>query len=304
MVYSRLLEIDTEKVSQGIEDYILRLTESHGVEAVVMGLSGGVDSAVLASLVVRALGPERVLAYYLYDRDNEEESAEKAQHLAEWLDIELEFYDIGPAMHKGSVYKPLIMRVTGFFGFLNRHFGTRIHRILCGERPFLSTLHKGSFGGNRIRRFIYKNTVRHVESGFNARHKYRRKYLEDKAVTGNGLVLGAANRSECMVGWFVKDGVDDMPFSPLNKLYKTQVWQLAGYLGLPGRIRNQIPSPDMAKGITDEHAMGLSYKDLDIILHGLENEFREEQIVGAGVTRGQISHVRRMHKLSAWKRTA
>ena len=304
MVYSRLLEIDTEEVSQGIEDYILRLTESHGAEAVVMGLSGGVDSAVLAALVVRALGPERVLAYYLYDRDNEEESAEKAQLLADWLDIELEFYDIGPAMHKGSVYKPLIMRMMGLFGFVNRHFGTRMHRILCGEQPFLSTLHKGSFGGNRIRRFIYNNTVRHVESGFNARHKYRRKYLEDKAVTGNGLVLGAANKSECMVGWFVKDGVDDMPFSPLNGLYKTQVWQLAGYLGLPGRIRRQIPSPDMAKGITDEHAMGISYKELDIILHGLENELSEEQILGSGVTRRQISHVRRMHELSAWKRTA
>jgi NAD+ synthase len=298
------LEIDTEKVSQGIENYILRLTESRGAEAVVMGLSGGVDSAVLAALVVRALGSERVLAYYLYDRDNEEESAEKARLLAEWLGIELEFYDIGPAMHKGSVYKPLVMRAMGLFGFLNRHFGTRIHRILCGERPFLSTLHKGSFGGNRIRRFIYNNTIRHVESGFNARHKYRRKYLENKAVTGNGLVLGAANKSECMVGWFVKDGVDDMPFSPLNTLYKTQVWQLARYLGLPGRIRKQIPSPDMAKGITDEHAMGISYKELDIILHGLENEFSDEQIMGAGVTRRQISHVRRMHKLSAWKRTA
>ncbi|MCJ7692774.1 MAG: NAD(+) synthase, partial [Sedimentisphaerales bacterium] len=235
---------------------------------------------------------------------NEKKSAGKARLLAEWLDIGLEFYDIGPAMHKGSVYKPLVMRLTGLFGFVNRHFGTRMHRILCGELPFLSTLHKGSFGGSRIRRFLYNNTVRHVESGFNARHIYRRKYLEDKAVTGNGLVLGAANRSECMVGWFVKDGVDDMPFSPLNRLYKTQVWQLAGYLGLPGRIRRQIPSPDMAKGITDEHAMGISYKDLDVILHGLENEFSEEQIVGAGVTRRQISHVRRMHELSAWKRTS
>jgi NAD+ synthase len=304
LVCSRLLEIDTEEVSQGIENYIVRLTESHGAEAVVMGLSGGVDSAVLAALVVRALGPERVLAYYLYDRDNEKKSAGKAQLLADWLDIELEFYDIGPAMHKGSVYKPLIMRMTGLFGFVNRHFGTRMHRILCGELPFLSTLHKGSFGGSRIRRFLYNNTVRHVESGFNARHIYRRKYLEDKAVTGNGLVLGAANKSECMVGWFVKDGVDDMPFSPLNRLYKTQVWQLARYLGLPGRIRRQIPSPDMAKGITDEHAMGISYKDLDVILHGLENAFSDEQIVGAGVTRRQISHVRRMHELSAWKRTS
>ncbi len=107
-----------------------------------------------------------------------------------------------------------------------------------------------------------------------------------------------------MVGWFVKDGIDDMLFSPLNHLYKTQVRQLATYLGVPLEIRNQIPSPDMLKGIDDEVAIGIDYATLDIILHGLENNLPDKQIISLGVTIEQVSHVRRMHKLSNWKRTA
>jgi len=71
--------------------------------------------------------------------------------------------------------------------------------------------------------------------------------------------LGTANRSEYLVGWFVKDGIDDLPFSPLIGLYKTQVRQLSEFLGLPFKIRNRLASPDMVKGITDEFALGISY---------------------------------------------
>jgi len=115
--------------------------------------------------------------------------------------------------------------------------------------------------------------------------------------------LGTANRSEYLVGWFVKDGIDDLPFSPLIGLYKTQVRQLSEFLGLPFKIRNRLASPDMVKGITDEFALGISYTALDIILDGLDRSLPNEQIAAAGVSKEQISHVRRMNQLSAWKRT-
>jgi NAD+ synthase len=175
---------------------------------------------------------------------------------------------------------------------------------LYGESLFISTLRKGRFEGSRLKKFLYDRTVRYVERSFNARHIYRRRFLERKGEEQNCLVLGAANRSECMVGWFVKDGIDDMPFSPLNGLYKTQMRQLATHLNLPAKIQQQAPSPDMAKGITDEHAMGINYEKLDIILHSLDNNFSDEQMTRAGVTKKQVAHVRRMNSLSAWKRTS
>ena len=76
--------------------------------------------------------------------------------------------------------------------------------------------------------------------------------MERLAKERNLSLIGAANLSECEVGWFVKDGIDDLPVQPMAGLYKTQVRQLAKTLDLPEPVRTQLPSPDMAKGVTDE----------------------------------------------------
>jgi NAD+ synthase len=297
-----VLRISSGQVAADIQANIHRLLAAHSVEGVIIGLSGGIDSAVLTTLAVRALGAGRVYAYHLYDRHSEGESKHRAQLLADWLGIKLGLHDIDPAMREGGLYRPLIMRIIELSGFMNRYLNGRLHRTFYGEAPFISTLRKGRSDGSRLKKFLYERTVGCVEESFNARHKYRRQFLEREGKELNCLVLGAANRSECMVGWFVKDGVDDMPFSPLNKLYKTQVRQLAAHLNLPAKIQNQAASPDMAKGITDEQAMGISYAELDVILYGMDNNFSDEQITQAGVTAEQIAYVRMMNRLSAWKR--
>ncbi|MHC4708390.1 MAG: NAD(+) synthase [Planctomycetota bacterium] len=298
------LVIDTEHAVKSIENSIRRLLDSHSAEGVIIGLSGGIDSAVLTTLAMRALGTEAVHTYHLYDRDSEKRSRRNALLMADWLGLELKLHNISPAMHEKRLYSPLIMRLTAVSGFVNRHLNARLHRLFHGELPFVSTLRGPSLRVGKIKRFFYKNTVGCVEAAFSARHIYRRSFLEERAADVNRLVLGAANHSECMVGWFVKDGIDDMPFSPIAGLYKTQVCELARYLELPGRIRNQPPSPDMVKGITDEHAMGISYAKLDIILHGLDKNLSDAEITAFGVSLSQIRHVRRLHELSAWKRTA
>ncbi len=302
MPFHSVLRISPHRVAADIEASIRGLLAAHAAEGVIIGLSGGIDSAVLTTLAVRTLGAGRVCVYYLYDRHSEKTSREKAELLADWLGIRLSLHDIDRAMCKRRVYRPVIMRIIGLSGFMNRWLNGRLHRMFYGETPFISTLRKGGFGGSKVKKFLYERTVGCVEESFNARHKYRRQFLEREGKKRNCLVLGAANHSECMVGWFVKDGVDDMPFSPLNKLYKTQVRQLAAHLNLPAKIQNQAASPDMAKGITDEHAMGISYAELDIILYGMENNFSDEQISEGGVTAEQIAHVRTMNWLSAWKR--
>jgi NAD+ synthase len=302
--HNTLLEIDTKRAAESIEEYIQRLLDTSSAEGIIIGLSGGIDSAVLTALAVRAIGAERVHTYYLYDRGSERDSRRKAQLIADWLGIKFKLHNIDPAMHKRRIYTPVIMRIIALSGSINRWLITKLHRFFHVESPFMLTLRKDSFNGNKIKKLLYNNTIRHIEESFNARHIYRRRFLEKRAKEQNWLVLGAANRSECMVGWFVKDGIDDMLFSPLNHLYKTQVRQLATYLGVPLEIRNQIPSPDMLKGIDDEVAIGIDYATLDIILHGLENNLPDKQIISLGVTMEQVSHVQRMHKLSAWKRIA
>jgi NAD+ synthase len=126
--------------------------------------------------------------------------------------------------------------------------------------------------------------------------------MEKKAERENLLLLGAANRTESMIGWFVKNGVDDLPIQPLSGLYKTQIRQLAAYLGLPREVVDQPPSPDMMKGITDEMAIGYSYAKMDLVLDYLEGGVTLEGLIKNNVTSKEIRDIKEIKRLSAWKR--
>lgn len=298
-----MLDIDSEKVTKDIQKYIRSLMKEKKNSHIILGLSGGIDSAVLAVLAVGAVGADMVRAYYLKDRDSEKESQEKAQLLADWLGFKLEVQDISHVMKEDGIYSPLIMRISTIAHFINRMI-QRSYCLFFNETPHKSTLKEGcgEFEHNPFKRLVFDLSVHHLEKGFNARHIHRRKVIEQIAQENNYLILGAANRSESMVGWFVKDGIDDMPIQPLLGLYKTQVWQLADYLNLPSKVRNQKPSPDMMKGITDEFAIGIEYRRLDEILDYLERGLDESEIIALGISAKELKNVIDIHRLSAFKR--
>ena len=296
------LKIDAKSEAENIEKNIRDLLNAKSAEGAILGLSGGIDSAVLAALAVRVIGDDRVCAYCLYDRDNPIQARHKANLIADWLRIELKHHNITPTMQKMKIYSPLIMKVTTFSGFINRYLNNTLYPFFYHESPFVSTLRRGNLDVGGIRNFFYNRAVSIVEAAFNARHIYRRSFLEQQAEQKNYLVLGAANRSELMVGWFVKGGVDDMPFSPLIGLYKTGILQLAEYLDLPSEIQNQAPSADMVKGVTDESALGICYETLDIILYYIDRGLSDREIVSKGISSKDVHLVRTMNKLSAWKR--
>jgi NAD+ synthase len=302
IIQNRALTIDAEQHAENIQSQIRKLLNENAADGIIIGLSGGIDSAVLATLTTRAVGAERFCAYYLYDRDSSKQSQDNAKLMADWLKIKLICCDITPEMKKLKIYSPLIMKITALSASLNRFLNTKLHRLFHHESPFISTLRKGSSNESKPGDLLYNKTVGAVEAAFNARHIYRRKFLTQKAEEKNYLLLGAANRSECMVGWFVKNGIDDMPLSPIIGLYKTQVQELAKYLDLPSEIQNQTPSPDMAKGVTDENALGISYGTLDVILYYIDQGMSDEQIISKSIRKQDVELVRTTHKLSEWKR--
>jgi NAD+ synthase len=297
------LKVDAEKVIESLETYIRNLADNSDGGCVMLGLSGGIDSSILLALIVRAVGKERVQTYFLNDRDSEAESEKKAEFMANWLGVKLHKRNISQEMKKRGVYSPLIMKVSAFSRITNRMI-QHSYYAMFHETPHQSTLKQGcgEFGSNPFKKLVFNLTIRHLEAGFNARHRYRREVLEQIAKEKGCVLLGAANRSEGMVGWFVKDGIDDLPIQPMIGLYKTQVWQLADYLKLPDHIRHQKPSPDMMKGITDEFAIGMQYERLDEILDYLEKGMSDEQLTNNGVSKKELKHVQDINRLSAWKR--
>jgi NAD+ synthase len=264
---------------------------------VLFGLSGGIDSSTLAALCARAVEPGMVHAVYLYDRHSAHRLRACAGTVAGQLELDYHELPITAEMQARGLYASSGMRVTGIAGWFNRLL-YKIYLRSTGETPFLSTL---KAPGSQPDTW-YASILAQAEAGMNARHRHRRQVLEGMALEKNWLLLGAANRSEWLVGWFVKGGVDDLPDQPLIGLYKTQVRQLAAELGLPACVLSIQPSPDMIPGITDEIGLNIEYTELDLILEHLQGGLSADELGRNGIGQDQIEYVLELMSSSSWKR--
>ncbi|WP_341212722.1 NAD(+) synthase [uncultured Limimaricola sp.] len=297
------LDIDTTKAIREISDYLEDLVRRQHTDGVILGLSGGLDSAVLAALAVTALGPDRVRVLYLFDRDSDPQIAQNARLMAQILRLPLEEIDITGDMKRRGVYKPLFPKVLRLSKTVAR-ISTRMFRRICGMSPFMATLRVGR--GETLRPWykqaLFDHTIKQLDWGFSQRHLFRRQAIETRARQQNLSIIGAANLSECEVGWFVHGGIDDLPVQPMTGLYKTQVRQLAAALNLPATVRHQLPSPDMAKGVSDEFGIGHDYSVIDIVIDALAQGRTAAEIAAEGVEKVEIEDIRRLMELSDWKR--
>jgi len=117
------------------------------------------------------------------------------------------------------------------------------------------------------------------------------------------LVMGTSNKSELLVGYFTKFGDGAADLLPLGDLYKTQVYQLAGSIGIPEKILQKVPSAGLWKGQTDEGELKIGYEELDQILYGFELGLSREEIADrTGLSMQEIVRVRELTKKSVHKR--
>ena len=117
------------------------------------------------------------------------------------------------------------------------------------------------------------------------------------------LVVGTANKSEFLTGYFTLHGDAACDLTPLKNLYKTEVRRLASEVGVPRRIIKKIPSPGLWVGQTDEGELGITYDKLDKILPLLEKKFSIDEIRRkTGIERETIEKVKKQMKRSEFKR--
>ena len=179
-----------------------------------------------------------------------------------------------------------------------------IYYIIVGETPYITTLRKMEYKKSGFKKWIYDNMISGVEIMFDGPCEERRKALEEIATKENLLLIGSGNRSEDQTGWFTIEGVDNMPCSPIGCLYKTQVRQLSEYLNIPDAIVKCVPSADVLKGANDTLALGMEFDKIDIILYGIENNLTDEDIMQYGPTKKEIEKVRKINRLSEWRRNS
>ncbi|HEU5154293.1 MAG TPA: NAD+ synthase [Gemmatimonadales bacterium] len=218
---------------------------------VVIGLSGGVDSALVAFLAAEALGNENVTAVRMPYRTSSPDSLEHAQLVIDQLGIRSQTVDISTA-------------VDGLVAAIG------------GES---SPSRKG-----------------------NIMARMRMITLFDLSAELDALPLGTGNKTERLLGYFTWHADDSPPVNPIGDLFKTQVWSLARFVGVPEVIVTKPASADLIKGQTDEGDFGISYPKADQILHGLLTGLRPEEIVAQGLTRDEVELVRKRLESTHWKR--
>lgn len=276
------------------EQFILREVESLRRDGAAVGLSGGLDSAVVAALAARALGPGKVLALIMPDRDSDPQSMKDALELVEQLGIRHQVVNLTPLLSQVGLYRMLPLWLVGWRGLQSRvvRWFHRHYAEALGEPPFDAMLEGARDRGAPLldRAIAYhrvKNRLRMTLTYYHAEQQ-------------NLLVLGTCNRTEMQVGLFVRYGDGAADAMPIGALYKTQVGQLGAHLGIPRSIQQKAPSPDLLPGLTDEDILGLPYDLLDWVLLGLEQEDSAPAIaVRVGLTETEVRRVADLVRRSA-----
>lgn len=280
-----LPEIDLVQERDRICSFISRFVSDRNASGLLLGMSGGLDSSVVAALAAEALDPDRVHAMILPERDSAKQSTTDAKDHAEHLGINYRIQDLTSALDELGCYE----RGASDIATLGS-VPSKAANLLPGlaRKGFLANLSGG--GGRRFREFV---------AFYRIKHRLRMVAVHREAEEGNLVVASCANRTELETGFFVRYGDDAGDIAPIKHLYKTHVFALGRHIGVPERILDKAPSPDLFAGMKDEEIMGMRYGELDSILWSLARGMDDEEIVTkTGSSRRSIAYVRKIALLS------
>ncbi|HZZ00632.1 MAG TPA: NAD+ synthase [Candidatus Baltobacteraceae bacterium] len=216
----------------------------------VVGLSGGVDSALTTFLCARALGPKNVYAIRMPYATSSTASLADAQLVVDALGIECRTIEITAS-------------VDGYLQYEPEANGRRRGNVMARQRMVV---------------------------------------LFDQSAKYDALPIGTGNKTERMLGYFTWHADDTPPVNPIGDLFKTQVWALARYLGVPQTLVDKAPTADLEVGQTDEGDLGITYARADAIIAQLLLGYNDAQLVARGFAPDEVALIRKRVDTTHWKR--
>ena len=273
------LEIDPAAMTDRIGDALRgQLAADLKRRGFVVGMSGGVDSSVCAALAVAAVGPGRVLGLFMPERESDPESLRLARVMAEQLGIDSLTEDIAPVLEGAGCYRrrnEAIRRIVPEFADdwgcklvlpANRLENDRLNVTYLVVQPPDGEAKKVRLPGAEYRQIV-------AASNFKQRVRAMLEYYHADRL--HYAVLGTPNRLEYDQGFFVKGGDGLADVKPIAHLYKSQVYQLAEFLGVPTSITSRAPTTDTFSlpQSQEEFYYSMPTQTLDLVLHA-RNEGR------------------------------
>ncbi len=270
------LAIDAPALSAAIEESIrAQVLGEFKKKGVVLGLSGGIDSSVVVSLAVRALGKQRVLGLFMPERDSSDDALRLGRMIASHVGIDAIVEDIAPALTALGCYarqNEAIRMVLPEYGDGYKCKLT-LPSILESDRLNVTYLVVQSPAGEEKRVRLTPQAYLQLVAATNFKQRVRKMLEYYHADRLNYCVAGTPNRLEYDQGFFVKGGDGLADVKPIAHLYKTQVYALAAYLGVPEEIRSRPPTTDtfsLPQG-QDEFYFALPYDKMDLCLYAHNN---------------------------------
>jgi NAD+ synthase len=250
----------------------------------VIGISGGIDSSVSMALAAKALGTENVLGIMLPEKDSSKESALFAQKLADKFGVKAITENITEALEGLGCYQRRDEAVRKIFPEYDpieykMKIGIRSSGLYTNLPPLFSVTIVDSNGNEQSKR-VPAPELRQIEAASNFKQRCRMSMVYYHAERLYYAVIGTPNKHEVEQGFFVKHGDGGADVMPIAHLYKTQVYQMAHYLGIPDVIINRTPTSDTysAEQTQEEFFFQLPFEEMDLYWYAFKNEYDPEEV--------------------------
>jgi NAD+ synthase len=278
-----ILKLDVEQEVERIiiklrEDIFTRLRRRGGV----VGVSGGIDSAVVLALAVRALGAAHVVALLLPEMESSPESARLARQVCQQVGVVTAVEDItGPLIGFGC-YARRDEAVRAVFPEYDSTYKLKISlptSVLDKDTLNVFSLTIINPEGEEKTKRLAPSQLRQIVAATNFKQRSRAALLYYHAELRDYAVIGTPQKNEHDQGFFVKFGDGAMDVKPIAHLYKMQVYQLAEYLEIPQEIRLRPPTSDTysAGSTQEEFFFRLPFEQMDLLWYALEHDVPAEE---------------------------
>jgi NAD+ synthase len=294
-----VLKIDAprvaEEASQAIREQVLGTSRRRGA---VVGMSGGIDSSVVAALCVQALGPQRVFGLLMPERDSSPDALRLGTLLANHLGISFVAEDIAPALEGLGCYRRQLEAIRMAVPEYGEGWRCKLTlpSLLESDRLNITSLTVADPQGQERTVRMPLPAYLQMVAATNFKQRTRKMMEYYHADRLNYAVAGTPNRLEYDQGFFVKQGDGAADFKPIAHLYKTQVYALAEHLGVPEEIRRRPPTTDTFSlaQTQEEFYFALPYAKMDLCLWAYENQTPpSEAATVLGLTADQVDRVYR-----------
>jgi NAD+ synthase len=272
-------EREVERISRSIRDVVFTQFRRKGA---VLGVSGGIDSSVVAALCARALGKDRVVGLFMPESESASESLMLGKMLTSSLGIRSVLENITPILEGSGCYRRRDEAIRSVVPEYTDLYKCKIAlpNLLADDRYVIFSVVVQSPAGETKKVRLPLNAYLGIVAASNFKQRARKMIEYYHADALNYAVAGTPNRLEYDLGFFVKGGDGLADFKPIAHLYKSQVYQIAEYLGVPEEIRRRPPTTDtysLAQS-QEEFYFSMPLEQMDICLYGRDNHIELDEI--------------------------